>query len=163
MHLTAETSFTEKMEALGYDLETRTIDCEKIPYNEQIYQILGIEKSDTVHKIGRLRYIDGEPTAIHYSFVSETTIPQIKDDGSKIQSMFAYYRQHGYDEFSNRTSLLSITFPTASEQQLLGCKSMVPLILVESDCVDSKTGKVLEYTKTLYRSDKFKYDITMNS
>ncbi|WP_199083949.1 MULTISPECIES: GntR family transcriptional regulator [unclassified Sporosarcina] len=163
LSLTAGTSFTEKMKALGYELETRTINCEQIPYDEHTYHVLETKKSDAIYKIGRLRLIDGEPIAIHYSFVSETTIPRIKKDGFKIQSMFAYYRKLGYGEFNSRKSLLSITFPTAGEQQLLSCKSMVPLIMVESDCVDQKTGKVLEYTKVLYRSDKFKYDITMNS
>lgn len=161
MHLTAETSFTEKMKASGYDLETRNIYCEKIAYDEYVFQVLNADKTDAVYKIGRLRYIGGEPIAIHNSFVSEMMIPQIKEDGPEIQSMFAYYRKLGYYEFNSRKALLSVTFPTSAEQRLLSCKSMVPLIMVESDCVDSNTGKVLEHTKILYRSDKFKYDITM--
>lgn len=163
LSLTAGTSFTEKMKTLGYELETRIINCEKIPYDEHTYQVLETKKSESIYKIGRLRLIDGEPIAIHYSFVSAKTIPSITEDCFEIQSMFSYYRKLGYGEFDSRKSLLSITFPTAGEQQLLSCKSMVPLIMVESDCVDQKSAKVLEYTKVLYRSDKFKYDITMNS
>ncbi|PIC99000.1 GntR family transcriptional regulator [Sporosarcina sp. P29] len=163
LSLTAGTSFTEKMKALGYELETRTIACEQITYDEHMFQALETRRTDDIYKIGRLRLIDGEPIAIHYSFVSAKTIPSITEDCFEIQSMFAYYRKLGYSQFDSRKSLLSITFPTAGEQQLLSCNSMVPLIMVESDCVDQKTAKVLEYTKVLYRSDKFKYDITMNS
>lgn len=162
LHLTAKTSFTEKMEQAGYKLETRTIDCVPIDYNPGIYRILGCQEGDAVYKVSRIRIIEGEPMAIHNSYTSQNLFPTIAADGKGIGSMFAYYRKHGYSQFASRKSLLSITFPTAAEQQLLSCKSMVPLIVVESDCVDATTGNVLEHTKILYRSDKFKYDITMD-
>nr|WP_149476075.1 GntR family transcriptional regulator [Oceanobacillus polygoni] len=162
LHLTGKVSFTDKMKQLGYDLTTKNIDCEKVPYDAKIYQILQAEEDEAVYKIGRMRYIDDEPIAIHNSFVREKSFPMIQEDGPTIQSMFAYYRTHGYDDFSSSKTLLSITFPTAGEQQLFACKSMVPLIVVESNCMDRESEKVLEYTKILYRSDKFQYDITMD-
>ncbi|WP_324609856.1 GntR family transcriptional regulator [Oceanobacillus damuensis] len=162
LHLTGKVSFTEKMEQLGYNLETRNICCEKISYDKKVYRILEAEPSDAVYKIGRMRYINEEPIAIHNSFIKEASFPRIKEDGPSIKSMFAYYRKHGFQEFSSNKTLLSISFPTAAEQNLLSCKSMVPLIVVESDCMDLKTKNVLEHTKILYRSDKFKYDITMD-
>nr|WP_231514808.1 GntR family transcriptional regulator [Oceanobacillus salinisoli] len=161
--LTGKTSFTEKMEKMNYDLRTENICCQKIIYDPKIYQILHADKNDAVYQIGRLRYINEEPIAIHYSFVSEAKFPKIKDDGPMIFSMFSYYRNHGIQQFASTKTLLSITFPTSKEQQLLSCKSMVPLIVVESDCIDAQTKKVLEHTKILYRSDRFKYDITVDS
>ncbi|MDO6447718.1 GntR family transcriptional regulator [Oceanobacillus profundus] len=162
LHLTGKISFTDKMKQLGYDLTTKNVYCEEIPFDAKIYRILQAVEGDTIFKIGRLRYINGEPVAIHNSFVSETNFPVIGKDGPAIESMFAYYRQLGYEEFSSNKSLLSTTFPTVFEQELLACKSMVPLIVVESNCIDGKSEKVLEYTKILYRSDKFQYDITMD-
>ncbi|MFJ8065400.1 GntR family transcriptional regulator [Psychrobacillus sp. NPDC096426] len=162
LHLTGKTSFTDKMKEAGYHLKTENILCEKIAYNEQLYPKINASKEDNVYKIGRIRYINGEPIAIHYSYVGDKMFPEIAEDGPKIDSMFAYYRKLGYSEFASQKSLLSITFPTSEEQQLLSCKSMVPLIVVESDCIDVASNKVLEHTKILYRSDKFKYDITMD-
>ncbi|WP_336497410.1 GntR family transcriptional regulator [Psychrobacillus sp. FJAT-51614] len=161
LHLTGKTSFTDKMKQAGYELKTENFVCEKIDYNEQIYKILNLNKEESVFKVARIRYINEEPIAIHSSFVSETMFPRIAEDGPNIESMFAYYRNLGYKEFTSKKSLLSITFPTSNEQKLLSCKSMVPLIVVESDCIDVASNKVLEHTKILYRSDKFKYDITM--
>ncbi len=162
LHLTGKVSFTEKMQQAGYDLETRLISCEKAVYNEKIYHLLNCGVQDHVYKVSRIRIIDGQPIAIHQSFVSDKVFHAIDTEGQHIQSMFAYYRQYGYTEFTDRNTLVSISFPTSAEQQLLDCKSMVPLLLVENDCIDSKTGNVLEHTKILYRSDKFTYDITMN-
>lgn len=162
LHLTGKISFTDKMKQLGYDMETKNIYCEKIKFDPSIYNILQASKEDSVYKIGRLRYLNGEPIAIHNSFVSEAKFSMIKEDGPTIKSMFAYYRKLGRKDFSSRKTLLSTAFPTSNEQQLLACKSMVPLIVVESDCMDRHSGEVLEHTKILYRSDRFKYDITMD-
>lgn len=162
LHLTGKVSFTEKMEQAGYELETRLIDCKKIGYEEKIFSILECGPEDNVYKVSRIRFIDGQPIAIHNSFVSERMFPQIAAEGNSIRSMFAYYRQHGHTEFAGSKTLLSIAFPTSAEQQLLQCKSMVPLLMVENDSIDAATGKVLEHSRILYRSDKFKYDITMD-
>lgn len=158
--LTGKTSFTEKMQQLGYNVRTENRYCEQISFDRKIYKALHAEESDTVYQIGRLRYIDDEPIAIHYSYVREASFPKIETDGPYITSMFAYYRELGFRSFSSSETLLSITFPTVKEQELLSCQSLVPLFVVESNCLDSKTNEVLEYTKILYRSDKFTYDIT---
>lgn len=162
LHLTGKISFTDKLKQSGYDLTTRNMCCEKIGYDPKIYQILRAEADDAIYKIGRLRYIDKEPIAIHQSFVNEDRFPSIAEDGSEIKSMFAYYRKHGLKKFASNKSLLSITFPTSYEKELLSCNSLVPLIMVESDCIDVDSGNVLEHTKILYRSDMFKYDITID-
>lgn len=158
--LTGKTSFTEKMKAMGHDLKTVTMSCKKILFEPKIYDILQAKETDTVYQIGRLRIINGVPMAIHYSYVSEHRFPMIKQDGPTIHSMFDYYRQQGTERFSSRKTYLSITFPTLKEQHLLSCNSMVPLIILETDCVDQDSDSILEYTKILYRSDQFKYDIT---
>lgn len=158
--LTGDTSFTEKMKHMGYDLRTENVTFKRIPFDEKIYKILHANKSDVVYKIGRLRYINEEPIAIHYSFVKETSFPEIATEGSTILSMFEYYRHKGVNQFASNKTTLSVTFPTLQEQKLLSCKCMVPLIIVESDCVDKETSQTLEYTKILYRSDTFKYDIS---
>ncbi|NBJ69463.1 MULTISPECIES: GntR family transcriptional regulator [Clostridia] len=160
LHLTGNSSFTDKMKRAGHRLTTKNMYCKKINYDSKIYDMLQAHREAAVYKIGRLRLIDDEPIAIHQSFVDQDRFGNIAHEGSQILSMFAYYRQYGYEEFTSKHSLLSITFPTSYEQELLSCSSMIPLIVLETDCIDIKTKKVLEYTKILYRSDKFKYDIT---
>ncbi|UJL48330.1 GntR family transcriptional regulator [Virgibacillus sp. NKC19-16] len=162
LHLTGKTSFTDKMNEAGHSLITRNVSCEKIKYDEKIYHILHADESDAVYKIARLRIINDEPIAIHNSYVCEANFPEIAEDGRKIESMFAYYRGLGYTDFSSSKTLLSVTFPTFNEQQLLSSNRLVPLLVIESDCMDTKSGNVLEHTKIVYRSDKFKYDITID-
>ena len=162
MPLTGETSFTEKMKQMGYPLRTENIVFKQIPYDEKVYHVIQAEPDDVVYQIGRLRYIHEEPIAIHNSFVKKATFPNIADEGPGIESMFAFYRKHGFHQFTSSKTTLSVTFPTLEQQRLLSCKSLVPLIVVETNCVDEQSGNILEYTKILYRSDTFKYDISCN-
>lgn len=158
--LTGKTSFTEKMEKLGHQLKTENVYCERITLNRKIYNRLQVKEKENVYRIGRLRILDGEPIALHISYVSESVFPEIATVGSQISSMFQYYRQCGYTNFDSSKSVLSIAFPTAKERELLQCHSLVPLLMIESDCIHQETGKVLESTKILYRGDAFTYDIS---
>lgn len=156
-------SFTEKMKQSGFHLETKNICCEQVEYDPQLYERLAAEKEDEVYQISRLRFIEKEPIALHTSYMNRKIFPDIDTEGSAIRSMFSYYRQLGFRQLKNRNSLLSVTFPTLKEQELLSCKSMEPLIMIESICVDDTTETILESTKVLYRSNKFKYNIPRDS
>ncbi|BAC12923.1 transcriptional regulator (GntR family) [Oceanobacillus iheyensis HTE831] len=158
--LTGDTSFTEKMEQMGYNLQTKNVLFKKVDYNPSIFNRLHASENENVYQVVRLRYINGEIIAIHYSFIKESTVPKIVEEGPEILSMFRFYRQQGFKKFTSNKSILSVTFPTLEEQQLLECKSMIPLIVVETDCTNKETNQILEYTKILYRSDTFKYDIS---
>jgi len=157
--LSGDVSFSEKMRDLGYKLESRNIFCEEIDYDKKIFKFLGVEKSDKVFKIGRLRIIDDRPIALHISYVAKSLFKDIDSVGRNITSMFVYYNGKGYFEFYSDKSILTISFPTSYERKILKCSSLVPILIVTSGCIDKKTDKVLEYTKILYRTDCFKYVI----
>lgn len=158
--LSGEISFSDKMKELQFDYHSKNIGCELIPYQRPVFQALGVEPNNgNVFKISRLRYVDGSPIALHISYVREDLFPDISLEGSSITSMFAYYHNKGYSTFESSSSRLSVVFPTRSERALLQCSSLVPLLSIESDCLDSLTGHVLEVTKILYRSDTFTYEI----
>jgi len=159
LHLSGSSSFSEKMKRAGYELETKNIGCEKIVYDPKIYANLQVGQDEEVFKISRLRIIDGQPLALHISYVAKSVFPQIEIEGNSIQSMFFYYADKGFTDFFSSKSYVSISFPTSVERSLLECTSLVPLFILQSDCVDAKQKNVLEYTKIIYRSDSFTYVI----
>ncbi|WP_413375524.1 GntR family transcriptional regulator [Alkalihalobacillus sp. 1P02AB] len=163
LHLTGEESFSDKMKQAGYSLRTENIVFKKMEFDEGLYQELEVREENSIYEVARVRFIDEQPLAIHRSYVSDRTFPLIEKDGPMITSMFSYYRQFGYTHFTSSKSLLSIVYPTAAEQELLNMPSMIPLILLESNTVDEQTGKLLEYTKISYRSDKFKYKLSADT
>ncbi|WP_325048949.1 GntR family transcriptional regulator [Peribacillus saganii] len=157
--LSGDVSFSKKMAEQGYQFESKNIFCEEINHNPKIYQSLGVTEAERVFKVGRLRLVDQRPIALHISYVAKSIFNDIDIDGKKITSMFGYYNRKGYRDFSSKSSVLSVVFPSAVERDILECSSLVPLLALESGCIDIKTDTVLEHTKILYRSDSFTYVI----
>lgn len=161
--LSGDVSFSRKMTEKGYHFESKNVFCEEIRYNKKIYDFLETGQTDQVFKVGRLRFIDDQPTALHISYVAKSLFDDIDVRGKEIKSMFQYYNNKGYQEFSSKPSLLSISLPTKFQRELLSCPHLIPLLVLESGCIDKKSGRVLDYTKILYRSDCFSYVIPNQS
>lgn len=159
LNLTGSKSFSEAMKQAGHDLETQNLGYVKVPYDEKIYSKLQVTQDDEVIKISRLHIVEGQPTALHIVYVSKSVFPNIERDGDNIQSMFSYYADQGFTDFSSNKGYVSISFPTSVERLLFECAALVPLLVVESDCLETNQDKVLGYTKIIYRSDLFTYVI----
>ena len=157
--LSGDVSFSQKMISKGYDFQSKTIFCQEIEYDHRIHDFLETDEEDRIFKAGRLRYINQQPIALHISYVAQSVFQDIDVVGMDITSMFNYYHSKGYREFCSKPSILSVSYPTKSQRNLLNCPSLIPLLVLESGCTDKKTGKVLEYLEIFYRSDCFSYVI----
>jgi len=153
--LSGDVSFSQKMTEKGYDFHSENIFCEKIKYDKEIYDFLEAPPEERVFKVGRLRFIDRQPIAIHISYVAKSLFRDIDQEGARITSMFKYYNSKGYEQFCSKPSILSVSFPTESQRELLGCTYLIPLLVLESGCIDQRSGRVLDYTRIFYRSDRF--------
>ncbi|MFO7888583.1 MAG: GntR family transcriptional regulator [Eubacteriales bacterium] len=155
--LAGDISFTEKMKNLGYDLRTENIYFKELKNANKIKRRMNLHDIDKVFKVSRLRIIDKIPSAIHISYVSDKYLKNIKIDGPYIKSMFNYYKKHNYDDFYFKESVLQTLLPTKFERYILKCPSLVPVMLLESQCIDKLSDNILELTKIIYRGDRFIY------
>lgn len=158
--LSGNESFSKKLKCSGVNLDTINICAERVPYNEEIWEELCVSRQVPVYKIGRLRCVDKEPLAIHFSYVSQEVFKDISSEGKKITSMFDYYKKKGFLNYSTENSILEVFYPTSKERKLLECGELVPLIKLRSNCKDKDSDVILEYTEIIYRGDKFTYKIT---
>jgi GntR family transcriptional regulator len=158
LNLTGAESFTDKIRASGIPLVTRVIRSE-IDTNGKASHALGCEPDEALWRTDRLRLVDGVPVALHISWVRVRLFPELAENGWNTESLFAWFRSRGHTDFGSSASTLGITLPTFTEQELFGCPPLVPLLILESDTLDLKTGIPLQYTRILYRSDCFKYTI----
>lgn len=157
--LSGNESFSKKLKRSGVNLETINICTERVPYNYGIWGELKVPKNTPVYKIGRLRCVDNEPLAIHFSYVSQELFKDISVEGKYITSMFDYYKKKGFFNYSAEKSILEVLYPTSKERKLLNCGELVPLIKLKSNCKDRDSDLILEYTEIVYRGDKFTYKL----
>lgn len=157
LDLTGSASFREQMKTVGYDLEIQNLGYIKMSYDSKIYAHLQVEQDEEVFMISRLYYIESQAVALHVAYVAKSVFPKIERDGDSILSMSSYYAHHGFTDFLNDKRYVSISFPTSVERSLFNCSRLIPLLVVEKDCIEASQNKVLAYTKTIYRSDYFSY------
>ncbi len=150
-------SFTEKMREQDIPCETINIFCKPVLYSKNIFARLKADENEAVYCICRLRLLYKVPAAIHFSYLSKTRFPSIDREGPLITSIFDYYRQQGYRDFLDSAVTLSTSFPTRQEKTWLQCGSLVPLLVMVSDCIDADSMEILETTRVIYRSDIFQH------
>ncbi|OPX85189.1 MAG: Mannosyl-D-glycerate transport/metabolism system repressor MngR [Pelotomaculum sp. PtaB.Bin117] len=158
--LSGDVSFSQKMIEKGYDFYSKNIFCKEIKYNKKIYDFLETDRDDRVFKVGRLRFINQQPIAMHISYVAKSVFNDIDTVGMDITSMFKYYNSKGYRDYCSKSSVLSVSFPTKYQRDMLNCAFLIPLLVLESGCMEQRSGKVLEYTRILYRSDCFSFYVS---
>ncbi|MEG0259110.1 MAG: GntR family transcriptional regulator [Lysinibacillus sp.] len=156
--MSGDVSFSEKM--LNYTSNYKSIvtKIEQVA-NDHLFFSKRYVNSGTLYLIERLRFIDGEPAAIHRSYVVAENIPEIKQVNNRLTSMFQFYKQHGVKQFRSSFSQLSVVFPNELDRALLDCEILVPLVKVDSDNWDADCNLLLEYTEILYRTDRFHFQI----
>ena len=159
LNLSGAESFSDKMKQSGVELKTLVTHYAPVEYNSKVFGALTAAADEIVIRIDRLRLINNLPVALHISWLKESRFPDILEKASAVASLFSYFRSKGLSGFTSSRSLMSLTFPSSEESELLGCPSLVPLLLLESDTRLESTGEVLQFTKILYRGDVFNYVI----
>lgn len=148
-------SFTEKLQISGAKLVTHNLGVKLVEPGCHISERLGLEQRDTVYSVPLLRVIDGEPAALHTTFLDEKRFPSIEASGSSILSLYEYFSSHGYSRLESHEVTLSVSLPTLDEQETLMCRSLVPIFVSEYG-IRSSDG-IVAYNKSIYRGDRFKY------
>ena len=77
-------SFSRKMATLNLPLETHNLGCRKVQNDSLIHSMLGVDLTQDVYKITRLRVLDKEPIAIHVSYLSEDLSPVSPRTGQRL-------------------------------------------------------------------------------
>jgi GntR family transcriptional regulator len=147
------------MKEEGLRLESIQVFLDRMAYTEKIFEALGLERGEILYKIGRLRIVEGDPVALHISYIPAKLFPELEEEIAGFSSIFEYFRSQGYQGFYSSNSTLSVTFPTEEEQDLLYCPPLVPLLMVETDTLDGTAGRRIQVSKILYRSDNFQYNL----
>lgn len=155
----SDESFTRKMAALNLHFETRNIGCHKLRGDSLLHTMLGVDFDEPVYKITRLRLLDGEPAAIHTSYLAEDLFPRIAQDGASISSVYEYIHSCGYAHLKSENVQLTVSSLTKKERSLLQIKGYAPSLVLTCLCVTQPAGTVVEVARTVYRSDRFIFEL----
>lgn len=152
--LSTQLSFGRAMSALGLRLSTSVLQQAMAPAPDEVADALQIMPGASTVYIRRLRIVEGEPAAIHISYLpgGYGAILDVDLSGSLTNAMAAVGARV---EHSRDTVEAVLASPGEANELSIGTGS--PLLLIEG--VAFSAGSPVRYTKALYRGDRFKFSV----
>ena len=154
-----DVSFSAKMAALGLDYQAKNIGCKRVSGGSLIHTMLEIPYDEPVYKTSRLRILDGEPAAIHISYLPERLFPTIASDGNSITSVYDYLHSHGHPTLKTENNQLTVAAPSKKERSLLDLQGYASCLVLTCKCISQPSGAIVEIARTVYRSDRFIFEL----
>ncbi len=149
------TSFTEDMLKRGQKPLSKLVEFKVIDPDEQMQAVLGIEKSDLVYSIKRMRFANG--AVIGYECVLQPTqyTPNLeKTFFNGQESLYANLEAHGI-EITHAVQEIDAILGDDDVSEYLDIPLGSPLLLVKSTIF--KGNKAVQYSKSYYRPDRYQF------
>jgi GntR family transcriptional regulator len=151
-------SFSARMQAVGVETTARVLDVRTMPATAELARLLTIAEGAPVMRLQRVRLTRGEPTVLETSHIPLDRCPGIVDEDFVANSLYQILAdRYGLHPASSHKTL-ELTYASQSEGRLLEVAPGSPLFLLQA-VVSAADRTVLEYAKTLYRGDRFRFRV----
>lgn len=153
VHVRQLSSLTDDLKAEGMQPSSQILGLEQVRAEPAVAEHLEIAPGERIHLLTRLREVDGEPLAIEEAHLPGA-LPRLEAKLVETGSLYAALR----DCYDRGVQSVEDTVETAlanpDQAELLRIATGQPLLLVHRTSRD-KTGRVVEWTRSVYRGDRF--------
>ncbi|TGA99755.1 GntR family transcriptional regulator [Sporolactobacillus shoreae] len=157
--LTGLNGFTQEMESRGLKPDSRLLDFKLSVPSKKIAAKLALDVGQNIFEIKRTRLADGLPMAIETSFIPSGLVPELTAEKAN-QSLYDYIEKECGLVIDHAEQTLEASIVTAREAKLLEVPKVSPVLLIERVSY-LKSGEPFEFTKSLYRADRYKFIIRL--
>lgn len=149
-------SFTEQATSSGLKVETTLVSAERVPATEEIAELLNLKLGAQVHRIERLREVNGSPMALEQSHLSARRFPGLAKSLRQTGSL--YQVLHSEWGVWPVTAVETIETAPASprEAALLATDTGAPMLLLSRHSMDAD-GEPVEWVRSWYRGDRYTF------
>lgn len=152
--------FTESMTEKGLKTDTKILSFKIIKATKQNQIKLNLHEGDSVIEIKRVRFIEGEPLAIETAWLPRERFLNINKETLEGKSLYNIFReQYGY-QLESATQTVEPIMLDSEEGALLN-QNKGALALLFRRVTFIKGEIPIEHTKAIYRTDKYKYEVTL--
>ncbi len=152
------TSFTESMRRKGIQPETRVIDLASVSPPPEVALQLRLSEHEPVIMLKRLFLLDGQPSTIITSFLSQSRFPSLLQVNFTGQSLYRVLERDYQVKLSRAENYLEVIPCTAEDAVLLSIHVNSPTLIITGVSYDADQLPV-EYARVLYRTDRFRFFI----
>jgi GntR family transcriptional regulator len=159
--VTGLSGLTEEMkERRGLKVDTEIISFEEKCPNKTIKSWLELNENEYIYKITRLRKVENEPYALEVSYIPVALCSGFNRSRLENNSLYSVLRSdYGLSlEYANQS--VEPILVDEYEGKLLGLEKNTPALLFIRRTYNSE-DKPFEITSSIYRCDKYKFEMTL--
>ncbi|BEU88923.1 GntR family transcriptional regulator [Selenomonas sp. TAMA-11512] len=153
--ITGATSFTDICHAMGLEPGAKTIKSVIEPPDDMDKQILGLNASDRIISIERVRTADNVPVSVEISHFKEEFSFLLNEDLTN-KSMYDLIRTKYQIAFDCSRKTIEIVFATYELSKYLNVSRGYPLLLICSDLVSLETNTNICFNRQYILGDRFR-------
>jgi GntR family transcriptional regulator len=156
------TSFTEDMLRRNMKPGAKLISLHTITPPASIAEKLKLSPDETVYELTRLRLANDEPMALETAYFPSRVLPNLSlNEVTGGSSLYQLMRTHGI-QLSYADQTLEPVVPGPVEASFLNISCKIPTLLIERTTYTAD-DKPIEFVRSYYRGDRYKFTIRMGS
>ncbi len=151
-------SFTEDMRQRGFEPSSRLVSSSQSQAGARLGKYLKVSPAQDVITIKRLRLADGLPMAIETLSVPSDLVPGLRGEELQNRSFYETLETRYGTTIVATHQIIEATVTDAEESALLAVPHLSPALLFERTS-SSADGRIVEYVRTVYRGDRYKFEV----
>ncbi|MBS0417201.1 MAG: GntR family transcriptional regulator [Proteobacteria bacterium] len=146
--------FTEEMKRRGLTPSTRVLKLEEMPADAEIAQALGLQPTEAVFTLQRLRYVNGKPVALVTSYLPATLFPDLAQQNLAKVSLYHLFEKSYGRTLSWAEEEIGATAATEEQARKLETSVGSPLLFVRETTYDARRIAI-EHSHSWLRGDRY--------
>lgn len=151
--------FTEEMQPYHDSIKNKVIEFRLIKPNEEIQEILNLNKEEKVYNIKKIRKLNGEVLIIENAYIPFELFPDLSVE-AMTKSKYGYLKEKGY-VIKKRVEEFIPRLPSEDTMEIFNIKSNTPLLELRAHSILSN-DEIFEYSEVLYHPKKYKFKLELS-
>lgn len=156
------TGFTQDMAARGAVVSAHVLDARLIPATLTLAAIFAVSMNTELVLLSRLRLSDGIPLAIEEAYIRHQVCPGILEYDFSKESLYNVLATRYNTILVRAEQTMEAGLATPKEAELLQISSPSPVLRIERLSYNEQ-NLLVEYVKSTYRGDRYKFHTTLQS
>jgi GntR family transcriptional regulator len=116
---------------------------------------LEVKPGEQVHRVERLRLVDGEPLALEVAHLPGS-LPRLRAELDRRGSLYDTLREAYGIALARAEDIVETGLATPHEADVLGVDVGAPMLVIRRTAHDA-SGRAVEHTRSVFRGDRFRF------